>query len=64
MTTTEFRQEWKARIFYDMWPPLPSVSEKCECGHRIRRWVNSGITCGKCGHKVESYMTILREAKQ
>jgi len=58
MTLAEYRQVWKAHIFFDMWPPLPSVSEVCQCGHRIRRWINATITCAHCQHEVKSYERI------
>jgi hypothetical protein len=50
-TLTEYRTWWKLNEVM----PCPTVSEKCKCGHRIRRMINTTITCGKCRHTVLSY---------
>ncbi len=60
MTYAEYRAMWKEHTFYDMWLPVPSVAERCECGHKITRRITSTITCGKCGHVVKSYERIRR----
>ena len=63
MTYTDYRQSWKMHTLYDMWPPVPTVSEKCKCGHKIRRQITSTITCAKCSHVVSSYERLRPDRK-
>jgi len=50
-TIAEYRTFWQ----FNYMMPCPTMSEKCKCGRRIARRVNTTITCGKCGHTVLSY---------
>jgi len=59
MTISEYRRAWKAHILFDMWPPLPTVYEKCDCGRKIYRRITWAITCNRCKHTVRSYNNIL-----
>ena len=47
----EYKAWWRASQII----PLPSASEKCQCGHRLQRRVLSTIICAECRHEVKSY---------
>ena len=58
-TIQDFRAWWK----YNEVMPCPSASEKCKCGRKISRRINTTITCGKCGHTVLSYSRLQHDIK-